>query len=143
PGEDGLLLQDVALLPAGSLDGRSCTPDGAARRPQEPGEHAQQGRLAASHRTEQREELAVLHRDAQALQRLRRRRARIGVPDVDGLQERSARHQAVRLIQRVARAWIASRTRSKTRTSAPTVARAISMVGTRGYAPDSASRYPR
>src|SRR2546426_7213205 len=101
--------------------------------------------FTAAHGTEHRQELVLLDLEAQVFQRPRRRQAGVGIADVKGLQQRRGgvgRHPA-RPIQRVALACSRSASRSNTSTSAPTVAMPISMVGTRGYAPESARRYPR
>src|SRR5438105_7488823 len=145
PGKDGGFLQDVSPLPAGALDARAGAADRSLRRAKEPGEDAQQRRLPAAYGTEQGQELVLLDLEAQAFQRLRRRQAGIGVADVQRLQQRRGgiRRHSARPIQRVALACKSSARRSNTSTSPPTVATPISMVGTRGYAPESASRYPR
>src|SRR5207247_538228 len=75
PGEDGLLLQHVASLPPWAVDARTAAPDRSLGGAKEAGEDAQQRRLPAPHRTEQRDELVVLDREVQVVQRERRYRA--------------------------------------------------------------------
>jgi len=129
PGKDGLLLQHVPALRARAVDDGAGAADGSFGRLQETGEDAEQRRLSAPYRPEQGDELVPLDLQVQALERARRRPARVDVPDVDGFEER--RH-AARRIQRVACACSRRAAPSKRSTSAPTVAMATSMVGTRG-----------
>ena len=58
---------DIARRCAVHRDVLAIEPDGAGRRQFKPRNHAQRRRLAAAGRTQQTEELAVLHREARSL----------------------------------------------------------------------------
>src|SRR6267378_1149607 len=135
PGKDRLLLENVSPLPPGPVDRSTRAAHRSLRGAKKPGKDAQQRRLSTPHRAEDGDELAVRDLQAQAFQGIRGRRAGVRVANVEGLQQRRrqvVRHQAVRLIQRVTRAWSRSVSVSKPNTSRPTVAMPISIVGTRG-----------
>src|ERR1700730_4785852 len=135
PGKDRVFLEDVPPLPARALDARAVAAHRSAQGLEEAGQDPEQSRLSAPHRAQHRQELIVIDVKGQAFQRLGPPRAGIGVAQIERLQPPAggaASRHAVRLIQRVALACAESTSRSQASTSAPMVAMAMTIVGTRG-----------